>query len=179
MLTCLPDSVDAGRRQETPASGAKDIIKTHSNSSSQSISMFFPSFLSPQLPYGDRMPGDTCTLWTVIQENNYELMEHEPFIMNSKTMPIHLLQRSTLSSFYWQVQLTLAMQGDSISSSKAVNNPFLCSSVRHYLPIHSTNNLENILWNKYSQSVPLLARHAEIHRYLSYNNTKFAKPLPH
>lgn len=40
----------------------------------------FPSSLSPNFHVViERMPGDTCTLWIALQENNYELMEHKPF----------------------------------------------------------------------------------------------------
>lgn len=70
------------------------------------------------------------------------------------------------------------MQGDSISSSKAVNNPLLCSSVKHYLPMHPTNNLEKILWNKYIQCLCWQDILRSTDTYLTIT-LSFAKPLPH
>ena len=61
MLACH-SFMDAGNQHEPLGSEAKNLIKTHSNSSAQSIRMYLDHFPEFQLSKDNRMPGDTCML---------------------------------------------------------------------------------------------------------------------
>lgn len=66
-----------GQKQRT-------LLKFTAKRSAKSISMLLFHFLVSQLLYGDRMPGDACTLLRCIIKGNSELRKLRSFIMGNK-----------------------------------------------------------------------------------------------
>lgn len=155
MLTCLPATVLCMRGKDMKLLGQqqKTLLKLMATAVARVSTCSCTTFLRPNTHRViERMVGDSRTLWIALEEGNSEFKEHNFFyIMGNKNacsfapevdIVFIVLNTKYNWSLLWREKLYI-FQG--------CKQTLPYSSVRHYLPVHSTSNLEKIIWNEYSQ----------------------------